>query len=99
MLIIVFAAYRAYYVRKHGKEENTLKKREGGMASKIASTLGPISFISNIVSVIQPDWLSRASLPFLSGCAGQNWVLLCLDFPCCNGRKIHLAKIGAIHRA
>ena len=60
-LIIVFAAHRGYYVRKHGKEENTLKKRAEGLPSKIAGYLGLVGFIAVIAYVIQPDWLSWAS--------------------------------------
>jgi hypothetical protein len=40
LLIVAFAAHRGYYVRKHGNEENTLKKREEGLASKVAGLLG-----------------------------------------------------------
>jgi protein-S-isoprenylcysteine O-methyltransferase Ste14 len=63
-LIIAFAMHRGYYVRKHGQEQNTLKKREEGLASKIASLLGLIGFIAVIVYVINPAWLAWASLPF-----------------------------------
>lgn len=62
-LIIAFAAHRGYYVRKHGKEQNTLKKREEGSASKIAAVLGLLGFIAVIVYLIRPAWLSWASLP------------------------------------
>jgi len=60
-LIIVFAAHRGYYVRKHGRQENTLKKRAEGLPSKIAGILGLVGFIAVIAYVIQPDWLSWAS--------------------------------------
>jgi protein-S-isoprenylcysteine O-methyltransferase Ste14 len=63
-LIIAFAMHRGYYVRKHGQEQNTLKKREEGLASKIASLLGLIGFIAVIVYVINPAWLAWASLSF-----------------------------------
>lgn len=62
VLIIAFAVHRGYYVRKHGEEQNTLKKREEGLASKLASVLGLLGFISVIAYAIQPNWLSRASL-------------------------------------
>jgi protein-S-isoprenylcysteine O-methyltransferase Ste14 len=64
-LIIVFAAHRGYYVRKHGRQENTLKKRAEGLPSKIAGFLGLVGFVAVIAYVIQPDWLSWAawSLP------------------------------------
>jgi protein-S-isoprenylcysteine O-methyltransferase Ste14 len=62
-LIIAFAVHRGYYVPKHGREENTLKKREEGLTSKIAGILGLIGFISIIVYAINPTWLSWAALP------------------------------------
>lgn len=63
-LIIFFAIHRGYYVRKYGKEENTLKKRNEGLASKIAAILGLIGFIAILIYTIRPIWLSWASLPF-----------------------------------
>ena len=62
-LIIAFALHRGYYVRKHGEETNSLKKREEGMASKIAGVLGLLGFVAILVYAIQPAWLSWASLP------------------------------------
>jgi protein-S-isoprenylcysteine O-methyltransferase Ste14 len=64
LLILAFAAHRGYYVRKHGIEENTLKKREEGLATKVAGLLGLAGFIAVILYAINPDWLSRAALPF-----------------------------------
>jgi protein-S-isoprenylcysteine O-methyltransferase Ste14 len=61
-LIIAFAAHRGYYVRKHGEEQNTLKRQEEGLPSRVASLLGLSGFIAVIVYVINPDWLSWASL-------------------------------------
>ena len=63
LLIIAFAAHRGYYVRKHGKEENTLKQREEGLASKTAGLLGLVGFITVTVYAIKPVWLSWAALP------------------------------------
>ena len=63
-LIVAFVAHRGYYVRKHGKEENTLKKREEGTVTWFAGILGVIGFISALAYVINPNWLSWASLPF-----------------------------------
>lgn len=62
-LIIAFAAHRGYYVRKHGEEQNTLKKREERLTSRIASLLGLSGFVAVIIYVINPDWLSWAALP------------------------------------
>ncbi len=63
-LIVAFVAHRGYYVRKHGKEENTLKKREEGTVTWFAGILGVIGFISALVVC----WLNNArnSLPGLA---------------------------------
>ena len=63
-VIVVFALHRGYYVRKHGEEKNTLRKREEGTASKIAGVFGLVGFIAVLVYVSKPTWLSWASLPF-----------------------------------
>ena len=63
VLIISFAAHRGYYVRKHGEEQNTLKKREEGLASKLAGLLGVIGFVAVLMHAIQPAWLAWSSLP------------------------------------
>ena len=62
-LLIAFALHRGYYVRKHGEEQNTLKKREEVLASKIAGMLGLLGFVAILVYAVQPGWLSWASLP------------------------------------
>lgn len=61
--MITFVAHRGYYVRKHGKEENTLKKREEGTVTRLAGIFGVIGFISVLAYVINPKWISWASLP------------------------------------
>jgi protein-S-isoprenylcysteine O-methyltransferase Ste14 len=63
VLILSFALHRGYYVRKHGEEQNTLKKREEGLASKIAGLLGLLGFVTVLLYAIHPAWLSFASLP------------------------------------
>jgi protein-S-isoprenylcysteine O-methyltransferase Ste14 len=63
VLIIAFAVHRGYYVRKHGEEKNSLKKREEGLDSKIAGILGLVGFVAVLMYAIQPTWLSWASLP------------------------------------
>ena len=64
LLIIAFALHRGYYVRKHGPEQNTLKKREEGLLSRIAGVLGLLGFVAVLIYALNPDWLSWASLPF-----------------------------------
>lgn len=63
VLILVFALHRGYYVRKHGEEQNTLKKREEGWASKIAGLLGMLGFLTVLTYTVNPGWLSWSSLP------------------------------------
>jgi protein-S-isoprenylcysteine O-methyltransferase Ste14 len=64
ILIIGFALHRGYYVRRHGQEQNTLKKREEGLASRIAGVLGLVGFASILLYALNPAWLSWAALPF-----------------------------------
>ena len=65
ILIFAFVAHRGYYVKTQSKpEDTTLKKREEGIISKIASALGLMGFISMLAYVINPTWLAWASLPF-----------------------------------
>lgn len=63
LLILIFAVHRGYYVRKHGEEQNSLKKREEGLASRIAGVLGIIGFIAILIYAVNPAWLAWASLP------------------------------------
>ena len=62
LLIVAFALHRGYYVRKQGQEDNTLKKREEGLASRIAGLLGLIGFVAVAVYVVRPGWLTWAAL-------------------------------------
>jgi len=76
--MITFVAHRGYYVRKHGKEENTLKKREEGSVTRLAGILGVIGLISILTYVINPNWPSWAclSLPLWLRWAGVSIALL-----------------------
>lgn len=63
-LIVSFMLHRGYYVRNRTKpDEATLKQREEGTASKLAGLMGITGFLSMIVWVINPAWLSWASFP------------------------------------
>ncbi len=100
VLIIAFAAHRGYYVRKHGEEQNTLKKREEGLASKIAGILGMIGFVAILVYAIDPAWLSWASLPLPLWLRWtRRWHCTVWVCPAAMGAKLRLGKTGAIPRA
>src|SRR5688500_17785597 len=99
VLILSFAAHRGYYVRKHGEEKNTLKKRQEGWVSRIAGLLGMIGFAAIVIYSVKPDWLAGASLSLPLWPAGWVWLWHCWDLPCCSGHKIPWARTGAIPRA
>jgi protein-S-isoprenylcysteine O-methyltransferase Ste14 len=62
-LIAAFVLYRGYYIKYHSKPEDaTVKKREEGIASRIAGLLGMLGFVSMLLYVANPAWLSFASL-------------------------------------
>lgn len=64
-LIIAFVAHRGYYVKYQSRpEDDTVKQRQEGMLSKIAGLLGMLGFISMLLYVVNPAWLSFASLSF-----------------------------------
>lgn len=62
LVMMAFVAHRGYYVRKHGKEADTLKKREEGTITKLAGLLGLLGLIAILVYVFKPHLLSWASL-------------------------------------
>jgi len=65
ILIVAFIAHRGYYTKKSAKpEKDTLKKREEGIASKIAGLLGMAGFLSMLAFVINPNWLAWADASF-----------------------------------
>ena len=79
VLIFAFVAHRGYYVKTQSKPEaDTLKKREEGISSKIASLLGIFGFLSMLAYVINPSWLAWASLsfPVWLQCVGVGLALL-----------------------
>ncbi len=63
--ILAFIAHRGYYTRKNTtSDENTLKKREEGLASRLAAIFGLVGLIAMIVYIVNPKWLAFASLSF-----------------------------------
>lgn len=64
LLIIAFVAHRGYYASKHKETtESTVKKRKEGLASTLAGVVGLIGLGATLAYIIQPDWISWASLP------------------------------------
>ena len=62
-LLVAFAAHRGYYVKAHSSPEDaTLKKREEGLISKLASLLGALGFIAVILYTLSPHWLAFGDL-------------------------------------
>ena len=65
ILIVTFITHRGYYTKKAARPENdTLKKREEGFITKLAEVFSLIGFVAMIAYVINPQWLSWASLSF-----------------------------------
>lgn len=65
VLLLAFMAHRGYYIRKHSRPDDlTLKQRDEGSASRLAGLLGILGFSSVLGFVINPGWLTWASLPF-----------------------------------
>ena len=65
VLIVAFMAHRGYYTKKAARPENdTVKKREEGSVTKVAEVLSLIGFVAMIAYIINPGWLSWASLSF-----------------------------------
>lgn len=73
LLMVTFVAHRGYYVRKHGSEQDTLKKREEGPVTKLAGLLGIMGFISLLAYVMNPGWLSWVSPPSALVTLGGHW--------------------------
>jgi protein-S-isoprenylcysteine O-methyltransferase Ste14 len=64
VLIFTFVAHRGYYASKHKETaESTVKKRKEGLASNIAGLIGLVGLTSTLAYIIQPNWVSWASLP------------------------------------
>ena len=74
VLIVSFAMHRGYYVKYSSRPEDaTLRKREEGLASKIAGLLGIAGFLSTILyTSILNGWLLPAC-PSPAGCDGLEW--------------------------
>jgi protein-S-isoprenylcysteine O-methyltransferase Ste14 len=64
VLIVTFVLHRGYYAKYHSKPEDaTVKKRKEGLASNIAGLIGLVGLTATIAYIIQPNWVSWASLP------------------------------------
>jgi protein-S-isoprenylcysteine O-methyltransferase Ste14 len=63
IVIVAFIVHRGYYTRKNtASDENTLKMREEGLATRMAGILSMIGFIAIIAYVINPVWMAWAAL-------------------------------------
>ena len=63
VLIFTFVVHRGYYASKHKETtESTVKKRKEGLASNIAGLIGLVGLTSTLAYIIQPNWVSWASL-------------------------------------
>jgi protein-S-isoprenylcysteine O-methyltransferase Ste14 len=92
-LIIAFAAHRGYYVKTKNKPDDaTLKKRNEGIISKIASLLGLLGFVSMIGYVINPAWLAWASLSFPVWVRGVGIAVAVLGFTLLQWAQVTLAN-------
>ena len=64
VLILAFMAHRGYYVKKHTRpDDEILKQREEGTASKLAGILSVVGIMSVFAFAINPIWLAGANLP------------------------------------
>lgn len=64
ILILAFVSHRGYYASKHKETaESTVKKRKEGLATKIAGLISFVGLVSTLAYIIQPNWMSWASLP------------------------------------
>ena len=64
-LFVSFVAYRGYCTRKFGRSnEDTIKQREGNLASLAANLLSLPGLIAVIIYTVYPSWMAWASLSF-----------------------------------
>jgi protein-S-isoprenylcysteine O-methyltransferase Ste14 len=63
-LFVGFVAHRGYYSRKlPPSADNTLVEQEGGFVQKMGNVLSLLGLLAVAVYVINPAWMSWASLP------------------------------------
>lgn len=93
VLILAFMAHRGYYVKKLSRPEaDTLKKREQGIASKLASLLGVVGFCSLTAYVLNPNWLAWVQLPFPLWVRWAGVVIALVGFALLHWAQISLGK-------
>jgi len=63
-LLIAFVIHRGYYTRKYGEAATggTLKKRDEGLANKLAALFALVGFLALVAYLINPEWVSWTSL-------------------------------------
>lgn len=64
-VVILFVIHRGYYVSRHSRpEDQTVKRRQEGIASTVAGLLSLVGFVTIIAHVANPAWMSWSNLPF-----------------------------------
>jgi protein-S-isoprenylcysteine O-methyltransferase Ste14 len=93
IIIVAFVAHRGYYIKKHTRpDDETVKEREEGTASKIAGLLAVLALVATITFVINPNWLSWAEFPFAVWVRWVGVVITLLGFALLQWAQITLGK-------
>lgn len=93
IIVVAFAAHRGYYIKKHTRPDaETVKEREEGTASKIASLLAMLALIATAIFAIIPSWLDWAALPFANWLRWTGVVIALLGFALLQWAQITLGR-------
>lgn len=93
LLLVAFVTHRGYYVKYHSRPEyDTVKKRQEGIASKVAGLLGMAGFISVVVYAINPQWLSFANISLPDWLRWTGVVIALVGFALLQWAQVSLAN-------